>query len=114
MKSIPLVGYSDKISLRQGETVSFKVSSNLRTSFKAQLKRSISADPNPKSVGIIEEDASKYFKTNSFKSRKQDFHPGSYALSKKALKFKIKKDLSIKVIVFPTLSLNKKQTILSR
>ena len=47
MTSIPLVGYSDKISLRSEETISFKVSSSLKKPFKASLKRSISADPNP-------------------------------------------------------------------
>jgi len=113
MKSIPLIGYSDKISLRSEETISFKVSSNLKKPFKATLKRSISADPNPKGIGIIEEDASKYFKTASFKSREQTFNPGSYAISKKILKFSIKKDLKINVIIFPTLSLSRKQTILS-
>ena len=113
MKSIPLIGYSDKISLRSEETISFKVSSNLKKPFKATLKRSISADPNPKGIGIIEEDASKYFKTASFKSREQTFNPGSYAISKKILKFSIKKNLKINVIIFPTLSLSRKQTILS-
>ena len=113
MKSIPLIGYSDKISLRSEETISFKVSSNLKEPFKANLKRSISADPNPKGVGIIEEDASKYFKTALLKSRKQVFNPGSYAISKKILKVSIKKDLKINVIIFPTLSLSRKQTILS-
>ena len=67
MTSIPLLGYSDKISLRSEETFSFKVSSFLKTPFTASLKRSISADPNPKGIGIIEEDASKYFKKISFK-----------------------------------------------
>ena len=62
MSSIPLIGYSDKLSVRQGETISFKVSSTLNKPFSASLKRSISADPNPKGVGIIEKDASKYFK----------------------------------------------------
>ena len=37
MKSIPLVGYSDKLSLRPGETVSFKVSSTLKKPFIASL-----------------------------------------------------------------------------
>ena len=113
MKSIPLIGYSDKISLRSEETISFKVSSTLKTPFTASLKRSISADPNPLGTGIIEEDASKYFKTNSFKSRTQDFNPGSYAISKKSIKINIKKELCINVIIFPTLSTDGKQTILS-
>ena len=113
MKSIPLIGYSDKISLRSEETISFKVSSTLKTPYTASLKRSISADPNPLSVGIIEEDASKYFKTASFRSRTQDFNPGSYAISKKSIKINIKKELCINVIIFPTLSTGGKQTILS-
>jgi len=113
MKSIPLIGYSDKISLRSEETISFKVSSTLKTPFSASLKRSISADPNPLSVGIIEEDASKYFKTASFRSRTQDFNPGSYAISKKSIKINIKKELCINVIIFPTLFSGGKQTILS-
>ena len=113
MKSIPLIGYSDKISLRSEETISFKVSSTLKTPYTASLKRSISADPNPLSVGIIEEDASKYFKTASFRSRTQDFNPGSYAISKKSIKINIKKELCINVIIFPTLFTGGKQTILS-
>ena len=103
MTGIPLVGYSDKISLRSDEIISFKISSNLKTSFVASLKRSISADPNPKGIGIIEEDASEYFKTTSYKSRVQDFNPGSYAISKKSLNINIKKEMCIKIVIFPTL-----------
>ena len=95
MKSIPLVGYSDKLSVRPNETISFKISSNLKKNFTASLKRSISADPNPKGVGIIEEDASKYFKTSSYKSRQQTFSPGSYAVSKKPIKISINKYLTL-------------------
>jgi len=113
MTCIPLVGYSDKISLRSGETISFKVSSTLKKPFKASLKRSISADPNPKGIGIIEEDASKYFKTTLVKSRIQNFDPGSYGVTKKLLKINIKKELNINVKIFPTLSVKRKQTILA-
>jgi len=113
MKNIPLIGYSDKLSLRPGETVSFKVSSTLKKSFSASLKRSISADPNPKGIGIVEKDASKYFKTSFFKSRKQSFYPGSYAISKTPIKVSIKNNLNLSVIIFPTLFSSKKQTILA-
>ena len=113
MKSIPLIGYSDKISLRSEEIISFKVSSTLKTPFTATLKRSISADPNPLGIGIIEEDASKYFKTAKFKSRTQDFNPGSYAITTKSFKINIKNELCISVIIFPTLFTGAKQTILS-
>ena len=113
MTRIPLVGYSDKLSLRPNETVSFKISSNLKKSFSASLKRSISADPNPKGVGIIEEDASKYFKTTSYKSREQTFNPGSYAVSKKPIKISIKKNLTLSVIIFPTISSSRDQSIIA-
>jgi N,N-dimethylformamidase len=109
----PIVGYSDKISVRQGETIEFKVSSYLKTPFTASLKRSISADPNPKGIGIIEKDASKYFKKSSFKSREQKFNPGSYGVCKKTLKIEFNRELLIKVIIYPTLLNNNKQTILA-
>ena len=113
MKNIPLIGYTDKLSLRQGETISFKISSLLSKPFSASLKRSISADPNPKGIGIVEKDASKYFKTKSFKSRKQTFKPGSYAISKSPIKISIKKNLNLSAIIFPTLFSENKQTILA-
>ena len=113
MNNVPLIGYSDKLSVRPGETVSFKISSTLKKPFKAYLKRSISADPNPKGIGIIETDASKYFKTSFYKSRKQNFNPGSYAVSKNPIKIVIKKNLKISVIIFPTLLSSNKQTILA-
>ena len=37
MKSIPLVGYSDKLSVRPNETISFKISSNLKKNFTASF-----------------------------------------------------------------------------
>ena len=113
MNDIPLLGYADKLSVRQGETVSFKVSSTSKKPFKAFLKRSISADPNPKGIGIIEKDASKYFKTSSYKSRVQTFNPGSYAITKNSVKILIKKNLTFSVIIFPTLSSTKEQIILA-
>ena len=113
MNDIPLLGYADKLSVRQGETVSFKVSSTSKKTFNACLKRSISADPNPKGIGIIEKDASKYFKTSSYKSRVQTFNPGSYAITKNSVKILIKKNLTFSVIIFPTLSSTKEQIILA-
>ena len=104
MTIVPLVGYSDKLSLRPNETISFKISSNLKKSFSASLKRSICADPNPKGVGIIEEDASKYFKTTSYKSREQTFNPGSYAVSKKKIKIAIKENLTLSVFTIASMT----------
>ena len=37
MNDIPLLGYSNKLSVRNGETISFKVSSTSKKTFKAYL-----------------------------------------------------------------------------
>ena len=51
---IPLIGYSDKLSARPGESIEFKVSSSLPQDFRAELIRTVCADPNPAGPGIIE------------------------------------------------------------
>ena len=73
MQDVFIAGYSDKLSARPGETITFSVSSKAKSDFTATLHRSISADPNPKGPGIVEEDASRYFKPASFASRYQSF-----------------------------------------
>jgi len=52
---IPLLGYTDKLSVRAGDTVGFKVSSLSDNPYSAELVRVICADPNPDGPGIIEE-----------------------------------------------------------
>ena len=64
-KTIPLIGYSDRFSGRPGEKINFKVSSDNKSPFKASLFKCISADPNPKGMGIIEKSEKKYDKNNS-------------------------------------------------
>ncbi|MXW85946.1 MAG: hypothetical protein F4Z55_08525, partial [Boseongicola sp. SB0667_bin_21] len=78
---VPLVGYSDRLSVRPGETVGFKVSSTGTEPFTAWLTRSISADPNPAGMGIVEEPMEEAFAEQAFPSRYQPFHPGSHAIT---------------------------------
>tara|TARA_Y100001934_G_C12386067_1_gene795829 strand:- start:12386 stop:14605 length:2220 start_codon:yes stop_codon:yes gene_type:complete len=53
--SIPIIGYTDKLSARPGETIAFKVSCSSPQKYYANLVRVISCDPNPKGPGIQEE-----------------------------------------------------------
>jgi len=69
MKNVPLVGYTNKLSGRPGVEIDFKISSQTRSPIKAQLFRSISADPNPKGVGIVEESCEKFFPAQTFAGR---------------------------------------------
>ena len=54
MKTVPLIGYTNKISGRPGENIEFKISSTSESDFTARLFRSINADPNPSLGGLIE------------------------------------------------------------
>ena len=113
MQDVFIAGYSDKLSARPGETVTFFVSSHAREAFKATLHRSISADPNPDGPGIIEDDASTYFNPSWFASRYQGFTPGSFAQSTIDLQADIKSDLVIKLWFMPKVLMAADQTLLA-
>ena len=113
MKDAFLAGYSDKLSARPGDTIKFCVSSQASSAFKANLRRSISADPNPDGPGIVEEDASNYFKPASFCSRHQIFSPGSFAEGDRNLQAKAKSEISIKLWFMPSIVTANDQTLLA-
>ncbi|QBY02250.1 N,N-dimethylformamidase large subunit [Rhodophyticola sp. CCM32] len=102
MKNIPLIGYTDRLSVRPGETIAFKVSSAATEAYSAHLVRSISADPNPAGCGIVEEDASAYFTPARFPSREQAFQAGSYGVAHAQLTAEAGQEIKLSAIVFPT------------
>ena len=89
---VPLTGYTDRLSARPGDTVKFYLSkgreqdddedtssSSSTITVRARLTESISADPNPLGPGIIENDASVYFKKRTIEVRHQSIPRGSFA-----------------------------------
>ena len=66
MKTVPLVGYSDKLSGRPGDRINFMVSSEHKGDFTAELFRSISADPNPQGLGVVEQSCDEFLQKNLF------------------------------------------------
>jgi len=76
--TIPLIGYSDRLSVRPGDTIAFKVSCTSSEPYDAKLVRITCGDPNPAGPGIKEADIPAEF-TGSYPSRLQDIHLGSYA-----------------------------------
>ena len=113
MQDVFIAGYSDKLSVRPSETITFFVSSRAGSDFKATLHRSISADPNPDGPGIVEQDASIYFRSSSFASRYQGFTPGSFAQSTTDLRAEINTDLLIKFWFMPTVLVSADQTLIA-
>jgi N,N-dimethylformamidase len=113
MNNIPLVGYSDRLSARPGDAISFKVSSQVKSSISARLFRSISADPNPDGAGIVENDASEYFSPTSIVATEQPFYSGSYGLTVDQLSAHPKSVITLSALVYPTLTGKQDQTIMS-
>ncbi len=74
---IPLIGYSDRLSVAPGMTINFQVSSSGQQPYQAKLVRVICGDPNPNSPGILEEELPASF-TGSYPSRTQPVYLGSY------------------------------------
>jgi len=108
-----LLGYADKLSVRAGESVAMKVSSTAGPCFTARLTRSISADPNPAGVGIVEEDASRWFAPVQCPSVEQAFHPGSCAITADEIDIEASETIEFSVIVWPTLRKPTRQSVLS-
>ena len=75
---IPLIGYSDRLSVAPGERIEFKVSSMLDKPYDASLVRVRCGDPNPAGPGLKEETLDASF-TGSYPSRFQPIFSGSYA-----------------------------------
>ncbi len=110
---IPLLGYSDRLSARAGETIEFKVSSSSPNPFEAHLVRLISSDPNPAGPGIIEEQVEATF-TNSYPSRIQPFQAGSYAQIDVRGTFSKGASFTVMATIWPTLPGDGEQAILSQ
>ncbi|ADE38841.1 N,N-dimethylformamidase beta subunit family domain-containing protein [Candidatus Puniceispirillum marinum] len=110
---VDLIGYTDKLSGRPGDTINFKVSSQLDAPVKAQLLRSICADANPAGMGIVETNCDDLFTPQQFTAKNQPFQSGSFAKTAIPLQHHAKDNIQISVSVFPTLLTADSQTILS-
>ncbi len=109
-KEVPLAGYSDRLSVRPGERIAFKVSCTTdATEVNARLLQSICADPNPAGPGIIERETD--IAIEPFAARHQPFHPGSYGTTSNAIKLSLPVT-ELTATVLPTLTKKREQCIL--
>ena len=113
MKTIPLVGYTNKLSGRPGDEIDFKISSQTKAPIRAQLVRSINADPNPEGAGIVEENCDNIFPSQTFIGRNQPFFPGSYGKTARSIAIKAKNELKLVISVWPTKYCSHNQAFLS-
>ena len=109
----PLTGYADRISVRAGEKIAFKVSSAGPGPYHAMLVRIIRGDPNPASLPTKLEDQSELF-DGRFTSRQQHAWPGSYALVEGAKEVTLQGALAVEALIWPTLPDDGPQTVIAR
>lgn len=109
----PLTGYANRISVRAGEAISFKVSSAGPGPYHAMLVRIVRGDPNPDGPPVKLEDESDRF-DGRFASRVQNAWPGSYALIEGARAAKLPAALQVEALIWPTLPEDGPQTVIAR
>jgi N,N-dimethylformamidase len=98
---IPLIGYSNHLSVSPGMKIEFKVSSSDRQPYDAKLVRVISGDPNPQGIGIRSEELPAIF-TGSYPSRFQPVDLGSYARIKHRDVFNYLSSFTAIATIYPT------------
>ena len=98
---LPLAAYADRMSVRPGETIAFKVSSADDAPYKARLVRVISADANPAGPGLVEEPVEAGF-AGTHEGRFQPIHAGSYGIVEQGVDLGAKGSLSLIATIWPT------------
>ena len=109
----PLTGYADKVSVRVGEKIAFKVTSAGPNPYNATLVRIVRGDPNPGGPPPKYEDLSEFF-DGRFASRVQHAWPGSYGLVDAAAALTLPAALTVEATIWPTLPDDGPQTVISR
>ncbi|NIL90821.1 N,N-dimethylformamidase beta subunit [Rhodococcus fascians] len=95
-----LVGYTDRMSARSGDTVQVMVSSDHPT-FHAELVRLIHGDERPQGPGFKSERVDSSF-DGEYLGRHQDITPGSYARIPNSGSLSIEEDFTIQMWIMPT------------
>ena len=99
---LPLAGYANRLSVRPGETIEFKVSSRSSAPYSARLVRVISADANPAGPGMREELVASSIE-KAYPSRDQPVHLGSFARIEAGRELSAAGQITFVATIWPTL-----------
>jgi N,N-dimethylformamidase beta subunit-like, C-terminal/Concanavalin A-like lectin/glucanases superfamily len=111
-KGIGLTGYTDCLSVQQGETIRFMVSSE-HPQYMVDIVRLIHGDPNPKGPGFKEE-LIKTTVNGGYSGRKQELHPGSYVMIPDSDLLQHTGSFTLQVWIYPTTCQKGVQGILTK
>jgi len=107
-----ITGYSDKISVRPGETVQFMVNCEL-PAYEAEVVRIICGDTNPAGPGVKE----KVIRTpvnGTYKGRKQIIEAGSYVTIPMSPVLEQLQSFSVQALIWPTTPEKGRQIIVAK
>ena len=108
-----ITGYPDRIYVRPGERIEFKVNCDGPKSYRADIVRLINGDTNPDGPGYKE----KLVKTGvsrRYKGRKQVIHAGSRVIVPDSAAFDALKSFTVQAMIWPTTPGKGEQGLIAR
>ena len=109
---LKITGYSDEISVKPGDTISFMVNCE-HSEYQADIIRVISGDLNPQGPGIIEEVIDTPA-SGTYRGRKQTIHAGSYAMVPSSGPLESLGNFTVQVMVWPSTPRKGMQALVSK
>ena len=104
-----VLGYSDVLSARPGETIKFMVSCDLPT-YRANVVRLIHADANPKGPGFKEEEIDVSI-NGCYQGHKYAINSGSYVLVPESVHLGTQSGFTVQCWIYPTTPMKPSQGI---
>ena len=108
-----IVGYSDEISVRPGEEISFMVSSEQNSAYKASFVRIIHGDTNPEGPGLKLEQVSTDV-DGEYPGQRQECLGGSFAVVPHSAPLAELRSFSVQAMIWPTTPDKGRQSIISK
>jgi N,N-dimethylformamidase len=96
-----IVGYSDKISVRPGDEISFMVSCDGPQSYEASIVRIIHGDTHPDGPGFKDQAVATAI-DGTYPGRKQEVHSGSHVIVPNNPHFEALKSFTVQAMIWPT------------
>ena len=108
----PLVGYADRLSVRPGEEIAFKVSSEA-SRYRADIVRLPHGDENPAGPGFVEQVVETGV-SGEYDGRPQTIRPGSYVVVAGAPSLRLGGSFRVRAHVYPTTPAKGVQGLITR
>ena len=109
---VKIVGYSDRLSVRPGETLRFMVSCE-HPAFRADIVRLIHGDPNPEGPGFKEEIVPTPI-NGEYPGREQAIRTGSYAIVPDDPALRLPAGFTLQAWIYPTTPGKRVQGIITK